>query len=252
MKIWIWSYSQCRMCEWRRGDVCCGSMRDGIRCGGVVECCCCADGCCGGAANQGQNQPSADCTGLRVQLGTLIHCSVLQQQLQQLSIMMTAVNNNIISSCVPTITACDWSACCHRNFKALQNSTHWQMTQDPDRDKEYLPIYLQIPWLCYKQWAPITKGCSGIFQASILNPCVCLRPSDQRSARWWRVTRDWAQIRTLGNLNVLIHPYKSHSLVHRQNMSQGKRCKHVLYIFVLFIKRQEPDDGESECSLILS
>ena len=107
MKIWIWSYSQCRMCEWRRGDVCCGSMRDGIRCGGVVECCCCADGCCGGAANQGQNQPSADCTGLRVQLGTLIHCSVLQQQLQQLSIMMTAVNNNIISSCVPTITACE-------------------------------------------------------------------------------------------------------------------------------------------------
>ena len=50
------------------------------------------------------------------------------------------------------------------------------------------------------------------------------------------------------SLYILIN--HTHSFTDRICLKE--RDASMFYIFVLFIKRQEPDDGESECSLILS
>lgn len=71
-------YSQCRMCVC--GDVCycpCAMVSSAVLLLDVVVVVVVLT-----AAQELQIKDSADCTAQSVQLGTLTHCSVLQQQLQ--------------------------------------------------------------------------------------------------------------------------------------------------------------------------
>jgi len=107
----------------------------------------------------------------------------------------------------------------------------WSQTEH----KEYLSIYLQIPWL-YKQWAPITKGCSGIFQTNhskslsawCLRPCaVSIRSEACGDGDWLGSDQDTGKL----YFNVLIN--------HAHRMPQRKKNTELNAIMLLVSSKYE-------------
>ena len=184
-----------------------------------VRCCCwmlllwCWRGFCSGAANQGQSRlHSTKCAARNIntlQCPAATTAGPLQSgypswRLQQITTptLLSRASHFRFS------TVCLLSSC-YRNFKALQNYALTNEARQTEH-KEYLSIYLQIPWL-YKQWAPITKGCSGIFQTNhskSLSACAVSIRSEARGEGDYTTSR--AQLRSghwTGKLgfNVLIN-----------------------------------------------
>ena len=132
--------------------------------------------------------------------------------------IITAASNSFI--CVPTITACVWWLL---SLEFQSTSKCYPLTNDAGpRQRQGISSNLSPNTMTLLQtMSSDNKRVQWNFPSQSDSESWCLPASvrsEERAAMAWLTGQDTGKLQC---------PYKSHSLVHWENVSQGKRCEHV-------------------------